>query len=80
MHRRRPVDTRQCAEIIGRRARTADRKVSAHIGKRADLESEEFAVLVEGERHVTDIVAPVAVRHEAFRPVAAPFHRPPGQT
>jgi hypothetical protein len=52
------------------------RDVSADIGQRLDPEPEEFAVLVERQLGVTDIVAGVLVSLDRLTALAGPFDRP----
>ena len=77
MGRRDVVDADQRADIAeGREQVALGRDVGADIGQRLDPEAEEFAVLVERQLGVADIVAGVLVGLDRLAALAGPFDRP----
>ena len=76
MQRRRGVDAAHRADVDHRRHRAAKRHEGAEIAEAADAHAEEFAVLVERQRRVDDVVAGVVVADVGFVAGAGPFHRP----
>ncbi len=75
MDRLEGIDAGEAAEIVGRRPEAVQRKIGAEGRARPHPQGEEFAVLVERQLDVADVVARVVVGDEAFAPVAPPFHR-----
>ena len=76
VQRRRRVDAADRADVDHRRHRAAKRHEGAEIAEAADAHAEEFAVLIERQRRVDDVVAGVVVADMRLVAGAGPFHRP----
>ena len=76
MQRRRGVGADHGADIDHRRHGAAERHEGAEIAETADAHAEEFAVFVERQRGVDDIVARVVVADMGLVARLGPFHRP----
>src|SRR3546814_508023 len=62
---------------IGRYRGGEGREVGAEIGCRADPEAQEFAVLVQRQLHMAEMVAAMGVGEEGFAALRRPFDRAP---
>ncbi len=80
MRGRDHVGAGQHPDIVGRRAGAAvGMVIGAEIGVGAGTEADEFAVRIERELGLGDVVAAMLVRQQALATLADPFHRRAGE-